>query len=268
MGQETQSKILEVDNEIYSKFTVHRKSIYSLATSLSQGPGFGTAVTTIDMLDQTKTDSGDLYLVPKSLFDMLVKNNEYCRALLDGLHEIVSLLENPIYLEKISLEMITKEIPNLIQKLSHFFQEKKLTLVYHTKPSKSFLLADKEKILLVIEELLINTIKYSQENSKVELNFFTENETLFIHVKNQIPNQFHPNIPKEISELAKEPFIRFYPPGEENIRILKYGLGLGLTAIDYIVTQHKGEFTLKEELGDTGELTNKFVVAQVKLPII
>lgn len=257
-----------INEEVDSKFTIHRKSIYSLATSLSQGPGFGTAVTTVDLLAQTKQEAGDFYLVHKEIFDVLVRNNEYCRTLLEGLQEIVNLLENPFFLENLDLVSITREVPELIQKLSLFFKEKKLELVYEPPSLNPQLFANKEKILLVIEEFLINTIKYSQEGSKVSLNFFIENETLSIQVKNQISNQFHHNIHKEIREFAKEPFIRFYPPGEDHIRVLKYGLGLGLTAIDYIITCHKGQFILKEELNDEEGADKKFVIAQVNLPIL
>ncbi len=254
--------------DLHSKFAIHKESICSLATSLSQGPGFGTAVTIIDMLNQMKQESGEFYLINKNIFDALVKNNEYCRALLDGLQEIVGLLENELLLEEIFFESITQNISEIIEKLSSFFKEKKLNLVYNPSQFNPKILANKEKILLVIEELLINTIKYSQLDSEINLDIIIKNSNLIIQVKNQIHNQLHTNINKEMGRFAKEPFIRFSPPGEENIRILKYGLGLGLTAIEYIVTQHKGEFILNEEFMNYENQTKRFLVAQVNLPIL
>ncbi|MCX7997514.1 MAG: hypothetical protein N3A69_00995 [Leptospiraceae bacterium] len=250
----------ETDSSEDSKFIIHRKSIYSLATSLSQGPGFGTAVTIVDMLEQTKIPKEEIYQVDKSLFDLLIQNNEHCRTTLDGLNQIVELLENQIQLEKISSQVLFEPVPSLLKELEPFFTEKNLKLTYKMEDLNFEVWANPKKILLVIEELLINAIKYSQPNTEVELKI-SASQFLSIQVKNQVHEQLALHLPNELKELAREPFIRFYPPGEETTKINKYGLGLGLTAIDYIVTQHKGEFILQEE-------SKNFIVATINLPIV
>lgn len=252
----------------HSKFLIQKKSIYSLTTSLSQGSGLGTSVTLIDMIDMQKKDCGKYYEINKEIIELLIKNNEHSRNLLEGLQNMVELLENSISLEKIFISKFLDKIPSFIERITSYFPKKNIELILQKEEVEGYLEINEEKIQLVIEELLLNAYKYSIVNSKIEFYLTSHEENFILKVRNQVHPEFYGGVPPELEKLVREPFVRIYPPGDEHFPLVKFGLGLGLTAIDYIVNQHNGFFSIRDEVVSGEKDNENFVVAEIILPIV
>jgi signal transduction histidine kinase len=253
--------------DVKSKFLIQKKSIYSLTTSLSQGSGFGTSVTLIDMIDFMKKDMGDHYQLEKELINLLIENNSYSRNLLEGLQSMVRLLGITIELEKISITQFLTELPIALKGIASHLGKKEMELIIHRSEFEGFLEINRETIFLMAEELLLNALKYSITGSKIEIRFFIQDEKFVVQYKNQVHPEFYGGVPPELENVVREPFIRIYPPGDEPLSIIKFGLGLGLTAIDYIVNQHNASFVIRDEFVPKDKGHDNFVIAEVFLPI-
>ena len=67
-----------------------------------------------------------------------------------------------------------------------------------------------------------------------------------------------------MEKILLEPFFRNHPPVEELIQNNKFGLGLGLSAIDYIIQKHNGNFRIYNQKKND----EVFVYAQIQLPAL
>ena len=101
--------------------------------------------------------------------------------------------------------------------------------------------ADKEKLARVLDNLVVNAIKFSPENTSIELRAETRPKELVISV-----NDSGLGIPKDMASLLFEPFVnsvrRKGTAGEQSF-------GLGLYICRQIVEAHGGRIWLESEPG-------------------
>lgn len=98
--------------------------------------------------------------------------------------------------------------------------------------------ADPHRIEQVLANLIENAVKYSQNNSPIEIRAYPQQEDLLIEVKDH-----GPGVPKEEQKLI---FTRFY---QSKKRAKKIGLGLGLAISKDLVEAHGGTISLESEPG-------------------
>lgn len=95
---------------------------------------------------------------------------------------------------------------------------------------------DKDSFPSIVINLLENAIKYSPENSTITVNLKKHNDNIFFSVADEgigISDNEKKNI-----------FQKFYRIGSEETRKTK-GTGLGLYIVNYLVKQHNGTITVK-----------------------
>ncbi len=255
---------LEIQGPIdqVSRFTLNRLFIYNLATSLSQGSGVGTMVSLVDMIKSLSIEKEEGVLVDKEIINLLYENNDYTRGILDGLQNMIRIMEMTPRKSKNDLGEIFLDLKDEIQNLTGLFDNKGIKVIYPVLESPIHLNIDEEKILLILEETLINAYKYGKANSEIEILVESKQQTVTILVKNKIDSEIYEGIPEEMEKILIEPFFRNHPPVEEIIQNNKFGLGLGLSAIDYIIQKHNGSFRIFNQKKNE----EAFVYAQIKLP--
>jgi len=96
------------------------KSVYNLKTSLSQGAGFGTLVSLIDVMSATMTSEGDNYVIGKDIIDMLVENNTYCRNQLAGLQSTTAIMDEKFPLTRSSASELVAALPGMVQTVAPY----------------------------------------------------------------------------------------------------------------------------------------------------
>lgn len=169
------------------------------------------------------------------------KTNELLSTANDEISRLESLVNNILAaaqmesaykfnFEKLDINSI---IQNRIQRFSKIKSE--VIIQQELAPSPLDILADKEAIIKVIDNLLDNAIKYSKQTKKVI-------------VKSEIHQQ-HVSLSfidsgKGIDDSEKKKILnKFYRTGDEEIRETK-GTGLGLFIVKQVLEAHKAKLTI------------------------
>ena len=262
-----ETSAIENSSSRYIRNSVNEGSIYHLKTSLSQGNGIGSMVSLIDILELSPlSDNGKYYTVDKELLDLLVENNRFSRKMLEDLHFAVDFLNSGLKCQLCPLQELLEKCEERITSISSVLQKKSLaTRLSLQIACQDQVLLDEGKFLLAFEELLVNAIKYSIQNSYIEVNASVVAEQLCIKVINFVGEQEN-TIPDTLKYLILEPFFRIQPPVEDFSEIEKFSLGLGLTVVKYVMEKHKGRFSIHSPAQQTEK--NKSVVCEIYLPIV
>lgn len=244
------------------------KSIYSLKTSLAQGAGFGTLITLIDLMKSAVKDDGEYYSIDKQLVDMVLENNEYCRAQLEGLNFATDILERSFDLEEKTASNLIESIPGMIARILPYLEEKKIKVTYPELKHNHKIRYNESIISLIMEELIVNAYKYSISESTVNILCHVSEGYLWISFKNDVAEKPYGGVPEEYEKLVLEPFFRLHPPDETVSKVEKIGFGLGLAVVDYVAKRHEGMFFIHDVKDLTGDKTKSCVMADFLLPVV
>jgi DNA-binding response OmpR family regulator len=256
------------DRRVTSKEYAEIKSIYNLKTSLTQGRGFGSLLTMIDILVNSKKEEGNNYLVDKEMLDLLIDNYETCNAQLKWLHEMSNLLENLFPVELMEAGSLISAIPEMIKEVEPFLSKKKLRITYPEIKINCKLNLNLEKLSLVIEELIINAYKYSAHDTTINLFSYIKEGYLWLCIMNEVSENPYCGIPEKYEKLVLEPFFRLLPPDESIGKVEKFGLGLGLTVVDNITRKHGGLFMIHDVKNHIDAKVKPSVLAEIMLPVV
>jgi signal transduction histidine kinase len=141
--------------------------------------------------------------------------------------------------EKINIAAVIDEI---IEDLLPLVKAKKLHLTFNKKSKKLIAMADREKIKLVIENLLSNSIKYTADRGKIDINLIVREGFLVCGIRDNgmgIPKEQHNQI-----------FSKFFR-SDNAAKYQTEGTGLGLYIVKNIIEQSGGRiwFQSIEEVG-------------------
>jgi len=125
-------------------------------------------------------------------------------------------------------------------------QKKQVELDFYHDEGIPQVRVDPAKMEQVLNNLIVNALKFSPEGSRVEIHLtYSGNEVVF-KVKDQ-----GPGIPPEILPKLFEPFEKTPYPQDENIE----SAGLGLAIAQKIVEAHEGRIHAESETGKGATLT-------------
>lgn len=229
------------------KYRLYQSSIYNLATSLSQGSGLGTSVSLVDMVKSLAVKKGNVYEVDCELLDLLFDNNHFSRSILNGLQNVVKLFDESVELEKIDASEIYDEFPELLKDLEQSFESRNLKLRFENRDTKGTISVNPSKLFIAVEEIVINSLKFGKTGTEIIIEDFIKEGSYHILVSNEIDSSLYEGITPEKESLVIEPFYRIQPPADEHLRVSRFGLGLGLTMISYIVDCFGGEFRIQNQ---------------------
>jgi CheY-like chemotaxis protein len=256
------------DRRISSKDYAEIKSIYNLKTSLMQGKGFGSLLSIIDIILNTKKEEGSNYIINKEILDLLLENYETCNTQLSWLHEISNLLENLFPVTGSNSVELIAAIPGMLKEVENYLEKKNLKITYPELKTKCSLNLNLEKLSLIIEEIVINAYKYSVPGSIINIFSFVKEGYLWLCTMNEVSEKPYGGIPQKYEKLVLEPFFRIAPPDESISKIEKFGLGLGLTVVDNITRKHGGLFLIQDVKSHIDNQTKSSVLAQIMLPVV
>ena len=157
--------------------------------------------------------------------------------LVNDLLNVARIDQKRLYLknEPIDIVVIIKEI---IQEILPLANAKNVNIILGKNENIPLVMADKERIRLVVENILSNAVKYTLTNGKVELNFSQEDNLLLCSIKDN-----GVGIPINQQQHVFERFFR-------SDNVLKYqteGTGLGLYIAKNIIEQLGGEIWFESE---------------------
>lgn len=181
------------------------------------------------------------------------KNAERLQRIVEDLEEISKLESGKLILDirKFDIKALVQEV---FLDLEVHAQEKNITLQFKEGAAKSFnVLADREVIRQVLNNLIINSIKYGKEGGHTKISFYDMDKNILIEVSDDGIgiNEEH----------LKHLFDRFYRVDTSRSRS-QGGSGLGLSIVKHIVEAHNQTINVRsrEGVGSTFGFTLKKAV--------
>lgn len=167
--------------------------------------------------------------------------------LLSGVYEdtqwLIRLVENLLSMTKIDegklevkkhSELVEEIISEALQKIKKRIEN---ALIDINIPEQIlFVPMDAKLIEQVLINLIDNSLKYSKEDCKIEINVYEKDDYVWFEVSD--------NGPGISKELKKHIFDRFFT-GEEGAKDSRKGVGLGLSICKSIIQAHKGEIMVE-----------------------
>lgn len=163
--------------------------------------------------------------------------------------EIAAMEKEEVKLEFNKLdvqEVLNQSISNVNLNLKEVGGELRLNVT----PESTEIQGDVFHLLNAFTNILDNSIKYSDEAPKIEIELFDDAKNVWIKIKDNGIGMSRKTV--------QHAFDKFYREESGNIHNRK-GFGLGLSYVKYIIDQHQGEISLDSEKG-------KGTTVNIKLP--
>ncbi len=181
------------------------------------------------------------------------KTNEYFQILKENslrMEELVLDLITVSRLETVTLPLEKKEtslenlIEEIILKIEPLAESANIEIEFKSQENLPKILADVSQLKQVLENLLDNAIRYTKENSKIEVKLEKRKENLYFEIKDQ-----GVGIPKEDQKYIFQKFFR----SKNVLREKTQGSGLGLYIAKTIIEKLGGKigFQSQENIGST-----------------
>lgn len=169
------------------------------------------------------------------------QNTERLQVILEDLDAISRLESGELILDKQTFN-IRMLVLSVYEELGLMAKNNDIKLGFKDGASSEFIVeADKENIRRVLNNLIINGIKYAKEGGgHIKTSFYDMDNTILIEVSDD-------GIGMEEKHLSHV-FDRFYRVDKHRSRI-KGGSGLGLSIVKHILEAHKQRITARSTLG-------------------
>lgn len=192
---------------------------------------------------------------------------KYLKRAEKGVERLIYIVEDLDMITKLevgdlNLEFSEFDIVELIQNAFDLLElkadKKKITLAfenYHIQPV--FVKGDKDKIQQVLENLIVNSIKYGKEGGLTEVSVINlTKKKVLIRISDNGEGVEKQNIPRL--------FERFYRVNKSGSRS-EGGSGLGLAIVKHIIEAHKEKIYVESEFGLGSEFS--FTMTKAKINI-
>ncbi|TRX38506.1 sensor histidine kinase [Flavobacterium sp. ZT3R18] len=167
--------------------------------------------------------------------------------IVEDLDMITKLESGDLNLEFTKFDVV-KLIQNVFDLLEMKADKKKITLAFendHIQPI--FVNGDKDKVQQVVENLIVNSIKYGKEGGLTEVSIVNlTNKKVLVRVTDNGEGIEAQNIPRL--------FERFYRVDKSGSRT-EGGSGLGLSIVKHIIEAHKEKIYVESEFGIGSEFS-------------
>lgn len=148
-------------------------------------------------------------------------------------------------------EDIIAFIENIVQSFMPLIEEKNIKLSINKSVESVLLLFDKGKMEKIINNLMSNAVKYTQEHESIAISITKDSKYLNISIKDT-----GIGIPKKQQHLLFKGYFRGY--NAENIKEAGSGVGLSLTS--ELVEMHKGKLSFSSNLNQGSTFNLHFLL--------
>ncbi|MGL4368570.1 MAG: sensor histidine kinase, partial [Spirochaetota bacterium] len=241
--------------------------------SFSQGAGFGSLLTIIDIVVSSARAENDNFIVDREVFNLMTDNVKMAEKALLAFEDIDKLNSNDMNSEKVNFSQLHDLILSVSAETSSFAALKNNTIrISDLKPEMTSFCTEinREYLISALTELFMNAYKFSEPNTDIivildRLGDFIEIEFLNIPMPD---DEGHKGIPMEYENLVFEPFFRMTKKIYEEYKTLDFGIGL--TLVENVVAKHKGKVSASTVTDYSGKEKTGIqrVSISLELPII
>lgn len=172
--------------------------------------------------------------------EVIYKNSKSLKRIIDNLLTFVQIsgkMGNFVF-KKVNLVKFVKNVINN-------FEDSNVTIIFTTEADDIFIECDKELLRIVIEQLILNAIKFNKDNNPINIIIDKTDEKAIFKVVDK-----GMGISKNHLNKIKEEFYKVsYSDNNKSP-----GIGFGLSISNRIIDIHKFKFILKSELNKGTEV--------------
>ncbi len=251
------------------------KIIRQINISLFHGGGFGGLLSVTSLiLSKTKQNSENKkFEISENQRLLLQENYESAKNLVNGFNKAQAILmNNEFVIERILLSELPGFFETLKEKVGPMLKLKNQKLSISSLPRISMnreILFNREMIEAAFTELLINSMKYSNESDLIYIVLFLKDD--FFEMKFLNPAYANSDgsvgIAGANEQMVFEPFYRLSAISFDGYTLEEFGAGIGLTVVKKILELHRAEiniFTIKNFLPGSNEID---VSVSIRFPL-
>ncbi|PJZ49788.1 ATP-binding response regulator [Leptospira saintgironsiae] len=262
--------------DLEKNIDLSKSTLNNLKQSFFSGGGFGAIVSIVEILQATAKKEETSYNFSSDVVELLFENIHYTKKGLRSLEKSLEIL-NKNFLNSFQKtnsgqihDLLEKSRLKLESSNKQYSKKKNVLIPQISLPTNGYDIdADPNSLSRIFTELLINALKYSSNNSVINIYISASGGYLNINLKNEFDPQSIPGIPKNKELLVKQPFYRLAGFVDENLEEEEYFTGLGLTIVDFVIKKHGGIFSIHNVIDHSlGEKPVEVVLATVSLPIV
>lgn len=231
------------------------KSLFrNINNSFTQGAGFGTLITLLDLMHTSAEHKGEKYFVDSSLYELIIRNVRIAQEAFKTFSSIDWIISNDFQLEKITFYELHQTIRAVMTKANEFISIKSQRIIlsdYSPVFAPFHVNINKEYFFTALYELLVNAMKFSKHQSMIVVLLYVINNNVLLSVISE-PEKTDEGvigIPMEYEKVVFEPFYRMTKFVYEQFSTLDFGLGL--TLVEKIVAKHGAEVQAENILDHT-----------------
>ncbi|MHC1747707.1 MAG: sensor histidine kinase [Cellulosilyticaceae bacterium] len=203
---------------------------HDLRSPLTSIQGFITAI-----LDGTiPCENQEKYL------NIVLSESQRMIKMANDILELSRMEENTMPLKRMEFD-VHEMIKDILLNFETRTKEKNIQLKLILDKREQIVLADPEKIVRVIQNLLDNAFKFVNEQGVIEIETKAKQNKVWIFIRNS-----GPSIPKEEQNQIWDKFYK----ADLSRGVDKRGMGLGLGIVKEVIKQHGEEIGLKSESGE------------------
>ena len=248
-----------------------RMFFHNFRVALSQGAGFGMLLTLISMLPEQSSEDNQVDIKLEGALLVLLRNNsKVARRVVDVFEELDGLMNNEMKTEIITLEDFYARLTKLIYKMEPLCEHKRQRIVISGLREDFLnlrLKINQRHIYNIVEEVLLNALKYSDEDDEVFVLTNCSEGTFRMAFLNYCDPERADFIMDGGEGKVFEPFFRNEGIVDERFGTLEFGLGL--TLVEKCVNKHGGKVSINVVAdhfsGD--EQINKLVNLSIEIPL-
>ncbi|TGK05714.1 hybrid sensor histidine kinase/response regulator [Leptospira selangorensis] len=243
-------------------------TIKSLNTSFSQGSGIGAILSLLDLLKMGHQATENGALVSNEILNLLYASQDILRKQLGALSTILSLASEQAKMETILIGDLVHILTKRSEIFVPFLDRKDLKIRFSSSKSKESVKIQMDWLGIVFEELVLNAMKYSKKSTFIDVYFSKIDGYFCLAIKNVVTSSQELVDEENKEVLVTRPFYRLLPPVEEFSELERFGMGLGLTAVDMIVNKHRGIFNIHNVSDHTAASVEPCVMAEAFFPVV
>lgn len=208
---------------------------------------------------------GDMNENQKNFLNTIRSNVDRMNTLVSDLNDVTKLQTNNLNVELTSVDF-RNVITETLRPLTRQIEEKNQTLTLQLPERMPNVLADQNRMIQVLTNMVSNAYKYSPESTEIIIKAEVQAKNLDSKGRDQGP-ALHISVKDSGIGMSPEDLAKLFTPyfrSDNPLTREQPGTGLGLTITRGLIQQHKGDVWVESELGKgtTFHFTIPIVVEQ------